>query len=771
MLKYLMILAILWQVMNVTGQVSDNFADGNFTQDPQWTGDTGKFEVSSLKQLHLQTSGTGLSTLATPNGMIKNCEWLFWIRLSFNTSTNNYARVYLVSDNENLEGPLNGYFLQIGGSNDSVSYFRQSGNQVIKLFNAEYTCTNSSSNILRFKMIHDSAGIWTLYADNSGGSDFVKEGFCADSNLQATSWFGVYCQYTSSNSTKFYFDDFYIGAVRTDTSYQASAQDIIIDEIMANPAPSNGLPESEYIELYNRTLFPVDLYGWSFQYGSSEKTFPSVTIYPHEYLILTGDSSLNSYGTVVNIFSSNSSISNEGGTLTLKNPSGKIIHSVAYSSGWYQNPLKENGGWSLEMIDPENPCGCQENWRASIDTKGGTPGSINSVNASNPDDNQPYIKRIGIISDSTIQVEFSEPMDSLSLNDSNQWVLDNEGFTPIKVSPIAPGYISANLSLHQPLKKHIVYFLYCRNNLPSDCAGNFLDTTRRVRLGLPDSISTGDIVINEILSNPETGGERFIELFNRSEKVIDLHELAVGSYDSIQNSEIDLKPLSENGILSFPGDYSVLTKDPDDIKKRYYCPGPDAFLQMSSLPSINSDRGSVVLARNNDGTLIDRITYSKEMYSDLLTTTDGVSLERINPSLSSLDITNWHSASESCGFATPGYRNSEFLNMESGKDIIKLSLSVFTPDNDGKDDVLLIGFTPDGPGYLTDITIFDASGHLARNLVQNRMLSTVDAIMWDGRDDNNLKSPLGIYILIIDLFKPDGKAYHFKKTCVLGGKR
>ncbi|MGA3014347.1 MAG: lamin tail domain-containing protein, partial [Bacteroidales bacterium] len=476
-------------------------------------------------------------------------------------------------------------------------------------------------------------------------------------------------------------------------------------------------------------------------------------------------------GMCVNIFSSNSALSNVGATLILKNTSGNIIHSVAYSSDWYQDPLKENGGWSLEMIDPENPCGCLGNWRASTDTKGGTPGSINSVHASNPDDIQPYIKRGGIISDSTILVEFSEPMDSLSLNDLNQWILDNEGFTPIKVSPIPPSYISAYLSLYQSLKKHIIYYLSCRDNLPADCVGNSLDTSRRVKVGIPDSISTGDIVINEILPNPETSGEKFIELFNRSEKVIDLHQLAVGLYDSIQNTGSDLKPVSENGILSFPGDYSVLTKDPDDIKKRYYCPDPDAFLQMSSLPSISNDEGSVVLVKNNDGTLIDHITYSKAIYSDLLTTTDGVSLERINPSLPSLDITNWHSASESCGFATPGYRNSEFLNMGSGKNIISLFPSVFTPDDDGKDDVLVIHFTPDEPGYLTDINIFDVNGHWVRSLVQNRLLSTEDAIMWDGRDDRNLKSPLGIYILIIDLFKPKGTMYHLKKTCVLGGKR
>jgi len=326
---------------------------------------------------------------------------------------------------------------------------------------------------------------------------------------------------------------------------------------MADPTPSNGLPESEYVELYNRTLFPVDLNGWSFKYGSSEKTFPPVIIFPHEYLILTGDSLLNSYGTCVNIFSSNSALSNEGTTLILKNASGKIIHSVAYSSDWYQNSLKENGGWSLEMIDPDNPCGCQGNWKASINTKGGTPGSINSVHASNPDDNQPFIKRAGIISDSTILLEFSEPMDSLSLNDLNQWALN--GFTPIKVSPIPPGYISVLLTLHESLEKHIIYYLSCRDNLPEDCAGNSLDTIRTVRVGLPDSILPGDIVINEILPNPETGAGWIAHNSRRgcTSRCSSHRRLSVGGSQHLVRASVAV--LTIRGRLSTLGRFGVQT--------------------------------------------------------------------------------------------------------------------------------------------------------------------------------------------------------------------
>ncbi len=863
MQKHFFIMALLILAFNSEAQFSDDFSDGDFTRNPQWEGDSGKFEVNAAGQLHLSASVADTSVLVTANSRVERTEWSFWVKLSFNTSANNYSRMYLVSDNANLVGPVNGYFLQVGGSTDSISFIKQTGTQVKKLFQGNFSCTNHSTNVFRFKMIHDSTGRWTLYADNTGGTNYLEEGHCVDSGIPSSSWFGIYCHYTTSNSTKFYFDDFYVGSIRTDTlppavdsltltdsttmvvsfsesvivtsaqdihhyyskmngnpllaipdpvnkekvvltfqqpfpdgisdtliingildlagnvmpetavpffNYKVKSWDVIMEEIMADPEPVTGLPESEYVELFNRTRFPVNLGGWIFEYGSSAKTFPCVSISPHGYLILTKGIMMNFYGPDVDLFTSNSTLSNEGAILVLKNASGKVIHSVTYSAGWYQDPLKENGGWSLEMIDTENPCGCLDNWKASVDSKGGTPGAINSVTASNTDNFPPYLKRARIISDSTIEIVFSESMDSLSLNDANQWQLDESGYTPIGISAVPPAYSSAYLNLSKSLEKKHIFSLSCKNP-PSDCAGNLLDTGRHVRIGLPDSIFPGDLVINEILANPATDGEKFIEIFNRSEKALNLQELALGLFDSIHGLATDLKPISESGFVSFPGDFSVLTKGPGDILKRYYCPNPDAFVQMTALPSIDRDKGTIVLARENNGTLIDRVYYSSVMYSDLLTTTDGVSLERLNPSLPSGDFTNWHSSSENCGFATPGYRNSEFLRMDPGVDVVSLLPSVFTPDDDGRDDVLMVGFNLDDPGYLVNITIFDSWGNRIRCLTKNRLLSTEDGIIWDGRDDKNQKSPIGIYIFYIELLKPEGKTRQLKKTCVLGGKR
>ena len=68
--------------------------------------------------------------------------------------------------------------------------------------------------------------------------------------------------------------------------YKAAENDVVINEIMADPTPVVGLPEWEFIELFNTTPFPIDLKDWTLTIGTSSKVFASVVIDPKEYLIL-----------------------------------------------------------------------------------------------------------------------------------------------------------------------------------------------------------------------------------------------------------------------------------------------------------------------------------------------------------------------------------------------------------------------------------------------------------------------------------------------------
>ncbi|MBN1650307.1 MAG: lamin tail domain-containing protein, partial [Bacteroidales bacterium] len=113
--------------------------------------------------------------------------------------------------------------------------------------------------------------------------------------------------------------------------------DIVFNEIMADPAPVVGLPEVEYIELYNRTEYPIALSNWILKIGDEEKIFTEYTLKSHEYLLL-GHSlkvdSLKNLGAVLGF--SSFSLNNDEQKLSLISASEELIDEVFYSNRWYQ---------------------------------------------------------------------------------------------------------------------------------------------------------------------------------------------------------------------------------------------------------------------------------------------------------------------------------------------------------------------------------------------------------------------------------------------------
>ncbi|MFC2111064.1 lamin tail domain-containing protein [Bacteroidota bacterium] len=847
----------------ISAQINDNFTDGNFTSNPTWTGDAIQFEVNSSNQLHLKSSGADTSYLSTPNVLINNTEWKFWVRLSFKTSANNNARVYLSSDNANIESSLNGYFVQIGESNDSIALFRQDGNSTTEIINGTIAYTNNSTNTLRIKVTRSNSGLWNLYSDPLGGNNFLLEGSTTDNTYSTSSFFGVFCKYTSSNSTKFYFDDFVVGAIVVDTFppdiskisivssidldiefteslkdtmaedinnylvnngvgipalsildannsslvhltfassfanavqntitinniedlngnvsstlnetftyYVAETFDIVINELMVDPDPPIGLPNYEYIELYNRTGIPINMKDWTLRTGSSDKLLPEINIQPNSYVILAKDDaqpSLSPFGDIITF--SSFSLTNAGQTVTLLNSTGQVISSVSYNENWYQNSIKADGGWSLEQIDPLNPCAEGENWKASEHSNGGSPGTINSINGSNPDNTAPNISRVIIIDSATIKLVFSEKLDSLSLKNCSNYNIDNSIGNPLSVAINSPDFKTVELFLTTALHDGIIYNLTITDTI-KDCVGNIIELNSSISFAIPAPVEVFDVVINEVLSDPKDDGVDFVEIYNRSNKVLDLKEMVLSSYDTIALTIEDAEDISTEGYIIFPGKYYVLTTDPEKVKQQYFTSNPDGFIEMSSFPSFNNDFGIVVVA-NKAANIIDKFTYDEEMHFALLNSTDGVSLERLSYERPSEDKTNWHSAAESIGFATPAYQNSQLSLSNLTGEEIKTEPEIFSPDNDGYKDVLNINYKFDKSGYVANIKVYDSKGRLIRYLIRNELLGTEGTFSWDGISGENEKAKIGIYIIYVKVFDLDGNVKHYKKTAVLGGK-
>jgi hypothetical protein len=576
------------------------------------------------------------------------------------------------------------------------------------------------------------------------------------------------------------------------TYYQsgsASHYDIIINEIMADPNPPVGLPEKEYVELYNRSNKTFNLENFTFTDASSvTSTLPFFILHPGEYVTLYDNDdtiSLSFFGNVLPV--SPFPDLNTSDELILQDQLGQVIDAVAYELSWYQNSDKSVGGWSLERINPDRPCEAADNWRASENLLGGTPSAQNSVFDISPDVQSPDALRAFPLSADSVRVYFSEAIADIAGATAANYSLDN-GINVLTARLEPPFYNTVILTLDQALVLGTTYTITMNVGL-TDCIGNPIALMNTARLALPQEIEKGDFILNEILFNPVTSGRDFIELYNTSNKVLNTADLVFSNAEIIDGNlanapSIQTRPVDVNWLV-FPNEYVVITDDPDQVRGQYHTPNPTLFVE-NNLPTYNDTEGTVFLYAAYDSSYLDNqgnsqvaylakvmdfFEYSDDFHSPLIDDKNGVSLERIDFDAPTNDANNWHSAATDVGYATPAYQNSSFYaNDLSGDDLIILPTETVSPDGDGYEDFLLINYNVDDLGYVANIDVYDATGRLVRNLINGELLAREGSLQWDGTDNEGKKARIGIHILALEIFRPDGTVKRFKKTCIVAGR-
>ena len=554
---------------------------------------------------------------------------------------------------------------------------------------------------------------------------------------------------------------------------QANLGDVLINEIYARPIEDASLPTFEFIELHNRTSEFLDLSEWTIEDPTGSRTFQTTILGPNEYLILCDPDAVSAYqsfGSTIGI-SGLISLNNDGDQLILRNADGLIMDEVNYTKDWYGSEIKEAGGWTLELLDPDYACQGMANWSASIDQLGGTPGQVNSQVGVPLDEMPPDLVRVEAIGNITAQLIFSEQLNpDFALNPANF------NFTPAltidQVQMVGSNVIE--IRFNELLEIGQLYLVEV--NGIEDCAGNLIGLFDSFNFGLPELAETGDVVINEFLYDPPSGGVRYVELFNRSNKVVDLSEYYIGnpaaggSVDTLDSPE----RISETPYSIYPGDYVVLTPGVEWVINHF---GDCENLNKSSfievdLPSFRSIQDVIGIIRNEvQGDYLDRVIYDFNWHHPLLDVTDGVALERIDPDGSSLDGDNWQSAStENCS-GTPSYLNSQFYmtptNLQAG---ITIEPTVFSPDDDGFEDFMKIYYNFETGGNILNATVYDDNGRKVRRLLTSELAGQSGDVKWDGSDDSGEKAVVGIYIIYFEIFDVNGNVESFKETCVIGGQ-
>jgi hypothetical protein len=552
------------------------------------------------------------------------------------------------------------------------------------------------------------------------------------------------------------------------SAQSANRYDIIIDEVFPDPTPAIGLPNAEFIELKNISLTAYNLRNWQISDGNTTATIKKdFILQPDSFVIICATSAAkdySNYGTAIGV-SNFPSLTNEGDIIFLKSPEGFTVHATAYDKSWYRNDIKSDGGWTLEMIDPKNPCTGIGNWKASIDSRGGTPGQKNSVDGINIDEHAPSLIRTYTINDTTIVAVFDETVDSSISSQPSNYNIDNGVGNPSSAVAQAPLFTEVLLKLSAKLNTNTIYQLTA--NSITDCAGNTI-ANNAARVGVPVLADTNDIVINEILFNPKPNGYDYVESYNRSNKVIDLQQLYIATRD-LAGTLKSIMQLSSVPLLFFPGDYYVVTENKLWVQKNYLAKNPDKISELSSLPSLPDDDGIIVLLNVNQ-TVVDELHYSHNWQLALISNEEGIALERIDYNKPTQNPNNWTSASSTAGFGTPTYQNSEFKADEQLKGEISITPKIFSPDNDGYEDYCFINYQVPDIGYIANITIYDASGRGVRNLANTATLALTGNFKWDGLDDRQQKLQVGIYIIVTQVFDLSGKTKQFKNVVTLGRK-
>jgi hypothetical protein len=538
-----------------------------------------------------------------------------------------------------------------------------------------------------------------------------------------------------------------------------SYREVVINEMLPDPTPQIGLLDAEFVELHNATTSKYfDLSGWELTDGASTGTIGSYALGPGEYVILvaTGDVANFSpiWPNVVGV-SSFPSLNNAGETVTLKDAGANLVDEVAYTDSWYRDASKEDGGWSLEQINPDLPCSSSNNWRASTGVDGGTPGSVNSIFNNTPDTTSPSLVGISVLNNVTLLAHFDEEVTNTGAFTIAPWV------------SVASATVSASdskdvvISLGAALDTGTIYLASVSGT--DDCSGNIL-TVGEASFILPHIPMAGDLIINEVLFNPYTGGSDFVEVYNNSPRYIDVYGfyLADFSDDTISNAKF----VDANFVLR-PEGYIVFTEDSSAVMGDYLNARSGRFVQ-TDLPTYSNESGDVYLILPSDS-VSDNFSYHEDMHFGLINDPNGISLERIDFGRATNDAANWHSAAETEGFATPGYENSQYFPGTITEEMVSLDPEIFSPDNDGFEDVINIYYSMEKPGYVGNLTIYDAKGRLVKALVENELLATNGTFSWDGVTENRLKARIGAYILYFEVFNTDGVVSSVKKPFVVAG--
>lgn len=529
---------------------------------------------------------------------------------------------------------------------------------------------------------------------------------------------------------------------------------------------------NEFVEILNTGSAPVLLENWligdSLELDTLRSAGDGLQLNPDQYAVIldasyfqnstTYDSLIPTEALILTIddlsFGRSGWSNSEPEPVILENAAGDTVQVYYYS-------IDNLPGYSDEKIIL-NEDNSQQNWANSLRLRG-TPGTHNSVT--------PFER------DLTVDSLWLQPVFPVEESPFQVWgIARNAGTTEISGFSLVL-FEDRNRNRQFDSTEGLVQRHFSRSLLPHDTAFFRLEVSGfaqgSYQLGLlvqmaddqnPDNnlkflnvsveALVTSVVINEILYRPLPGNAEWVELFNAGDRPINLQDWFIAdSRDTVIISD-------EPSILN-PGEYVVISNDSAVVIQ--YSINPDRTW-ITGLPTLNNDEDDLKLTTGS-GRLIERVRYDASwMRRDAEA---GVSLERINPSVSSQLSNNWAAAVAPSG-STPARKNSIYIDQPVQTSAISIHPNPFSPNGDGFEDFSIIRFSlPVQTAFIT-VDVFDVVGRKIRRLSDQQPVGQDGSLVWDGRDEESRIARIGVYIVLFRLFEANRDLFkELKATVVL----
>lgn len=728
-MKQIFLFLAIWLPFCLSGQLQESFSGSVINATYPWSGDTQAFCISNGKlQLDAPTDQKSVSLYLPSYQQIDN-EWHCTLRSDYNWTTQNNIRIYLFAQEPDVASPGSALFLRCGtNQTKQLQLCRQTNSKVTVLGSGREYLFEAGISV-QIRAVIDAEGNCTLYSKKGDESSFQLECTVSDCLTQnQAGYFMLTFTYSKQHTADKYVDDIFIRHYTTDLPETPISPDEPDEpdepEPMPEPVPEPE-PEPEPIPEPTPDPEPTPEPDPLPEPEQPEEptTIPAGAILIHEIMAKPGDSGYPEY---VELYNSSDQPYSLAGCRFLNGEKSKSLPEVILPSKGFA--ILHHAQKPITL--PTNCLDLAIETFPAINDQGKTLQIVDALDR---------VIDIVTFEKATAGIAWER--------EGNRWYLSSSptggtpgsaNSTPVE-TPTEP-----DMPIDPPFPD-----LPTEPDLPnqSEPSGSEIDP--------------GEIIFNELLINPYSGGSEYIELYNRTDYHLPVNGLVIAARkaDGSFNTQYPLASIT-TGIS--PHGYLLLSKSLEGVAAYYTIQDPTVLHELK-VPILTNTGNDLVLFRKGDQTVIDEVAYQNDWHVPSLKNQKGVALERIDSEAETQSSDNWTSATEASGYGTPGYANSQ-QGMKEEEPGESQPNGIESPIYSEQSRDYRIPYQLEEAGYQCRAWLFDTAGRRVAEIANHTLIGQQGALYWDGYGSDGNRLRPGPYILYIVCYHSSGKERSFKQV-------